>query len=74
MKRTNSLFKPLALAALLMTLGTGAAVAAEPIAPPQDSSSIAQAPNPTEAQSTMPAEVTRLAWDRVGSRAGIMMI
>lgn len=74
MKRMNPHLKLLALAAWLLVTETGAAVAAEPIAMPQDSPATAQAQAPSDALSTAPAEVIRLAWDRVGSRAGIMMI
>lgn len=74
MKRMNSPFKPIGLAVLLLTLGSGMAVAAEPVTTQQDSSAIVQSANPNEVQSTAPAEIIRLAWDRVGGRAGIMMI
>ncbi|MFO7542487.1 MAG: hypothetical protein R6W97_06715 [Thiobacillus sp.] len=74
MKRMNSLFKPISLAMLLLTLGSGVAVAAEPAAQQTVSPAEVQSASPNEIQPTATAEIIRLAWDRVGGRASIMMI
>jgi hypothetical protein len=69
MNRTYILFKMLNLAALLVLLGTGQALAAESPAPSQDAAAQAAQPGTPQApasQETARPETIRLAWDRVG--------
>lgn len=69
MNRTYALFKSLNLAALLVLLGTGQALAAAPSAPPQDAVIPAAQPSvaqPTAGTETAHPEAIHLAWDRVG--------